>query len=74
MIATLAPTPASAPQVRTPTPPEPPATTATRSARVKRCSSSMVRDLSRSQRTGVRLAVNLSHSEAALSVWMWSIM
>src|SRR3954449_3147351 len=41
MIATFAPTPASAPQVRTPTPPEPPATTATRSARVKRCSSSM---------------------------------
>src|SRR4051812_25312095 len=41
MIATLAPTPASAPQVRTPTPPEPPATIATRSARVKRCSSSM---------------------------------
>ena len=26
------------------------------------------------QRTGARLAVNLSQSEAAFSVWMWSIM
>src|SRR6476469_831433 len=38
MTATFAPTAARAPQVRTPTPPEPRATT--RSARVKRCSSS----------------------------------
>src|SRR3954454_3522117 len=48
MIATFAPTPARAPQVRTPTPPEPPATIATRSASVKRCSSSMVRCLQKS--------------------------
>src|SRR3954466_4148748 len=48
MMATFAPTAASAPHVRTPTPPEPPATTATRSARVKRCSSSMVGRLQKS--------------------------
>src|SRR5215218_9115482 len=42
MMATFAPTAASAPHVRTPTPPEPPATTATRSRRVKRWSSSVL--------------------------------
>src|SRR3954452_24823906 len=42
MMATFAPTAARAPHVRTPTPPEPPATTATRSASVKRCSSSVL--------------------------------
>src|SRR5829696_5436279 len=42
MMATFAPTAARAPQVLTPTPPEPPATTATRSASVKRCSSSVL--------------------------------
>src|SRR4051812_48960865 len=59
MIATFAPTPASALQVRTPTPPEPPATTATRSARVKRCSSSMVVRFLRSSADGGTLGGEL---------------
>ena len=41
---------------------------------VMACGTSGRRGSGGCQRTGARLAVNLSHSEAAFSVWMWSIM